>query len=642
MTTDPGDLVLDPTCGSGTTAYVAEQWGRRWITIDTSRIALNIAKRRLATALYPYYELFNKDSQDIRQGFVYKKIPHITAKAQANNEQFDEEVLYDQPEENKRKIRVSGPFTVETLQSCNVTNPDEVDNSTDEAEENRLFQERIFSHLQTSGIRNGDKTQQAIFHGVEAVSDPFLNAKGYYNEDESRPFHPNDGTRPRAFRDIPGLHQIALFAEDQFTYNINKVNRLRLGLGLRFTAMQPFADVATTALSPRVNGVFTVAKWIDVRAGIGLNSKTPGLNYLYPDKKYDDRQAAIYISQSAPENNIVNYYTHVYDVAYSKNLKNATTTKIEVGLDFKLPGNRRLSVLAYRDKTPNGFGSLTEYLTYPANIYYTQQDKDNLSGLVITPGQPTQIGTNPIRTDIIFMTTGRIGNTNTTVNKGMEFDLELGQLKPLRTSLYLSGAWSETKTWSTDMDSQTPNSVPTSYAKGINLTPFKVVYPTGGEFTRYRRLVTTLRAVTHIPPLHMVASLTAQAIWHNSNWSYADEEMPIGWIDRDVNYHEITADMHNGYLGMDGRYYAAAPAGQESMAISAMNRKSNDNEPSKTPITWNTSARLTKELGRMGQLSLYVNNALFYEPYLRNNTTTTLTQRNTGTFQFGAELSLNL
>lgn len=186
MTTDPGDLVLDPTCGSGTTAYVAEQWGRRWITIDTSRIALNIAKRRLTTALYPCYELFNKETQEIRQGFVYKKIPHITAKAQANNEEFDEEILYDQPEENKRKIRVSGPFTVETLQSFNVSSPEGVTHSADEAEENRLFQERIFSHLQTSGIRNGDKTQKAVFHGVEAVSDPFLNAKGYYNDAEGR------------------------------------------------------------------------------------------------------------------------------------------------------------------------------------------------------------------------------------------------------------------------------------------------------------------------------------------------------------------------------------------------------------------------------------------------------------------------
>lgn len=183
MTTDPGDLVLDPTCGSGTTAYVAEQWGRRWITIDTSRIALNIAKKRLTTAIFPYYELFG---EDIRQGFKYKRVPHVTLKSLANDEQADEEVLYDQPEENKRKIRVSGPFTVETLQSFNVTNPDEVDHSTDEAEENRLFQERIFSHLQTSGIRNGDKTQQAIFHGVEAVSDPFLNAKGFYNDADGR------------------------------------------------------------------------------------------------------------------------------------------------------------------------------------------------------------------------------------------------------------------------------------------------------------------------------------------------------------------------------------------------------------------------------------------------------------------------
>lgn len=183
MTTDPGDLVLDPTCGSGTTAVVAEQWGRRWITIDTSRIALNIAKKRLTTAIYPYYELFG---ENIRQGFKYKKITHVTLKSIANNEQPEEEVLYDQPEENKKKIRVSGPFTVETLQSFNVTSPEEINHSNDEAEENRLFQERIFSHLQTSGIRNGDKSQQAIFHGVEAVSDPFLNAKGYYNDAEGR------------------------------------------------------------------------------------------------------------------------------------------------------------------------------------------------------------------------------------------------------------------------------------------------------------------------------------------------------------------------------------------------------------------------------------------------------------------------
>ena len=182
MTTDPGDLVLDPTCGSGTTAFVAEQWGRRWITIDTSRIALNIAKTRLSTALFPYYELFDKENGNIRQGFVYKTVPHITLKSLANDLEPDVETLYDQPIEDKKRIRVSGPFTVETLQSYNVASPELVDDRPDEAEENRLFQERIFSHLQTAGIRNGDKSQRANFKQVEAVSHPYLHAKGWYTD----------------------------------------------------------------------------------------------------------------------------------------------------------------------------------------------------------------------------------------------------------------------------------------------------------------------------------------------------------------------------------------------------------------------------------------------------------------------------
>jgi adenine-specific DNA-methyltransferase len=129
MTTDPGDLVLDPTCGSGTTAYVAEQWGRRWITCDTSRVALALARQRLLGAKFPYYRL---RSGKVRDGFTYKTIPHITLGAIANNARLDacktredrervirqnaeQEVLYDQPEEDSARVRVSGPFTVEAI-----------------------------------------------------------------------------------------------------------------------------------------------------------------------------------------------------------------------------------------------------------------------------------------------------------------------------------------------------------------------------------------------------------------------------------------------------------------------------------------------------------------------------------------------
>ena len=183
MTTDPGDLVLDPTCGSGTTACVAEQWGRRWITIDTSRIAINIAKKRIVTELFPYYELYDSKSNDIRQGFIYKNVPHVTQKSIANNLDIEVETLYDQPIEDKKRIRVAGPFTVETLQNGQVISPDDIDNRSDEAEDNRVFQERVFSHLQTSGIRNGDKNAQAVFSGVEALASPNLHAKGYFKDE---------------------------------------------------------------------------------------------------------------------------------------------------------------------------------------------------------------------------------------------------------------------------------------------------------------------------------------------------------------------------------------------------------------------------------------------------------------------------
>lgn len=131
MTTDPGDLVLDPTCGSGTTAYVAEEWGRRWITCDTSRVALALAKQRLISAVFDYYELAHPED-GIRSGFSYKSVPHISLRSIAHNPEIrkgmpreqvdvlitkyaDHETLYNQPDIDNTKVRVSGPFTVEAV-----------------------------------------------------------------------------------------------------------------------------------------------------------------------------------------------------------------------------------------------------------------------------------------------------------------------------------------------------------------------------------------------------------------------------------------------------------------------------------------------------------------------------------------------
>jgi adenine-specific DNA-methyltransferase len=125
MTTDPGDLVFDPTCGSGTTAFVAEQWGRRWITCDTSRVALTLARQRLMTAVFDYYELAHP-AEGVGSGFIYKTVPHVTLKSIANNEPPATETLYDQPQIDRQKHRVSGPFTVEAEPAPTVKSVDDI------------------------------------------------------------------------------------------------------------------------------------------------------------------------------------------------------------------------------------------------------------------------------------------------------------------------------------------------------------------------------------------------------------------------------------------------------------------------------------------------------------------------------------
>lgn len=188
MTTDPGDLVLDPTSGSGTTAYVCEQWGRRWIAIDTSRIAINIAKTRLLTATFPHYKLADEEGGDIRQGFQYKQVPHVTLSSIAKNEPPATETLYDQPLEDKKRLRVAGPFTVETLQEQEAMSPTQLANLDEgtNADENQRFEERIFAHLQSAGIKTGDKRENAVFHQVESLNSPALHAYGLYKDEKGR------------------------------------------------------------------------------------------------------------------------------------------------------------------------------------------------------------------------------------------------------------------------------------------------------------------------------------------------------------------------------------------------------------------------------------------------------------------------
>lgn len=295
MTTDPGDLVLDPTCGSGTTAYVAEQWGRRWITLDTSRVAIALARTRLMAARFPYYLLADSSeglrkeaelsgqlppapapptASDVKKGFVYRRVPHITLKSIANNEEIDQiharwqeqleplllrlnealakswqewqvprlpspyqgekerleaekslraagilpasdswklleewwglrrqrqqeidasiarhadtELLHDRPYEDGKRIRVTGPFTVESLSPHRVLSTDEQRPASEDEGRKQpgagQFEAFILDNLRTAGVQNTVKNERLKFTHLEPYAGVWLHAAGEYSE----------------------------------------------------------------------------------------------------------------------------------------------------------------------------------------------------------------------------------------------------------------------------------------------------------------------------------------------------------------------------------------------------------------------------------------------------------------------------
>lgn len=174
MTSMPGDLVLDITCGSGTTAYVAEQFGRRWITCDTSRIALTLAKQRLMTSLFEYYELA-RPQEGISSGFKYKKVPHVTLGSIANEDPTPDEDLVQQPKVERGKARVTGPFTVEAVPAPAVKSIDEIVNGSEPVADESiarsgetLRQSEWRDELLKTGVR-GKSNQYIRFSRIEVI-----------------------------------------------------------------------------------------------------------------------------------------------------------------------------------------------------------------------------------------------------------------------------------------------------------------------------------------------------------------------------------------------------------------------------------------------------------------------------------------
>jgi adenine-specific DNA-methyltransferase len=209
MTTEPGDLVLDPTCGSGTTAYVSEQWGRRWITIDTSRVPLALARQRLLTATFSWYQLKEAESGP-RGGFIYKRrqnnkgdeiggiIPHVTLKSIANDEPPGEEVIVDRPQVEGGVTRVAGPFCIEATIPTPVDWDGDGVEDTGSAEAHGSFVDRMLDALRRSPVLRLDGKKSVNLKNVRRPAKTLsLSAEALTAENGDKPvafvFGPENG-----------------------------------------------------------------------------------------------------------------------------------------------------------------------------------------------------------------------------------------------------------------------------------------------------------------------------------------------------------------------------------------------------------------------------------------------------------------
>lgn len=446
------------------------------------------------------------------------------------------------------------------------------------------------------------------------------SGKGDYNTDDALPLKPTSA-RPRGFDEIPALNQLSAYFEDNIMLNIDECP-VTIQAGVRYTVLQPGKSESVWSLSPRVNLSFSPVKWLDVKAAFGKNAKTPGLTHLYPDLKYVDRMIVNY-GTGNPDEQYMLYDTRIIHVNNSK-LKNSTTTRYEVGFDVKLPKDRMISISAFRDKNDLGFGSLSQYMTYAFDYY----DISN-GGVVPNPegGKPTVDYSKPFRRDTVMTTTGEMGNTSGSVNEGVELEINLGKINPIRTDLYLRGGYTRSELYS----SAPLYTRPVGYSGDVDTSPFRIAYSSKLQKDIDKQFSTQLQAVCHIPKLKIVGSATFQVIWYNYSKSTNSKRIPMGYLDNKLVYHEITQAM------LDDPDYKIQGYKLQDQIIDPQ-----VSDAIKQPVLWLMNFRLTKNISDFAGFSFYVNNLPYYEPWQHSNQTKTLSERNKNTFAFGVELSIKL
>lgn len=423
--------------------------------------------------------------------------------------------------------------------------------------------------------------------------------------------------RIRRFCDIPYMNQISAYVEDNvvLTFSERRYPNITGQAGVRWTVVQPWRNERMMALSPRLNIAVNPVRYLSLRLGYGISEKVPSLKDLYPSPDYYDFYN---MSVSDGQKSYYLYSTRVFDNK-PVSIKTMRGTKYELGFDVRLDNGMSFSVVGYHEKVSRGFGSdNSEWKTLVFDVW-------NAADVTFTGQKPIYDQQNPSRRDTVLYDLIRPGNPKSRRNRGIEFDFNFGKINATNTSFYLSGAWSETRSSSSNLGYKLP------VGEARNYGPVYVVYPESSySFSENRRFSATLRVVQHIPAIRFIVSASAQCILYEYDHEVSSGTRPLGYI-YGSEYIKFTEDQlddiefnFHGYMLKDQIF---------DTRIS--------NVPVTWPAIWCLDMRVTKEIGDKAGFSFYANNVLFSQPWQSNSVSVSKVERNGGLFSYGLEIFLN-
>lgn len=423
--------------------------------------------------------------------------------------------------------------------------------------------------------------------------------------------------RIRRFCDIPYMNQISAYVEDNvvLTFSERRYPNITGQAGVRWTVVQPWRNERMMALSPRLNIAVNPERYLSLRLGYGISEKVPSLQDLYPSPDYYDFYN---MSVSDGQKSYYLYSTRVFDNK-PVSIKTMRGTKYELGFDVRLDNGMSFSVVGYHEKVSRGFGpDNSEWKTLVFDVW-------NAADVTFTGQKPIYDQQNPSRRDTVLYNLIRPGNPKSRRNRGIEFDFNFGKINATNTSFYLSGAWSETRSSSSNLGYKLP------VGEARNYGPVYVVYPESSySFSENRRFSATLRVVQHIPAIRFIVSASAQCILYEYDHEVSSGTRPLGYI-YGSEYIKFTEDQlddvefnFHGYMLKDQIF---------DTRIS--------NVPVTWPAIWCLDMRVTKEIGDKAGFSFYANNVLFSQPWQSNSVSVSKVERNGGLFSYGLEIFLN-